>query len=162
MDTFEYLRKNFILYTKEKYNNSYLSPYTKEILCNIGIPEEPIESLKFDVRLNEDIQLFEENIVIGNNEGINICINQKNEIIAIDPQDKLFSRYINKDLKSFLDYIVIFLISKEKALNAKNENEKQKILEEMLKKFDILDKFALSDEENWWSVIVEQIEMGLM
>lgn len=162
MDTFEYLKKNFELYTQEEYKKSNLSQSTKRILCEIGLPEEPIEAVQFNMRSTKKITVINGNVVIGNNEGTYICVNTQDEIIAIDPQSELPIRFINKNLNSFLDYIVIFLTFRDKALSASDEKEEMQVLEEMRKEFEKIDGKALCYEENWWAVILEQIEMGLM
>lgn len=162
MDTFEYLKNNFELYTQEEYKKCNLSESTKRILCEIGLPEEPIEAVQFNMRSPQDITVINKNVVIGRNEGTYICVNTQDEIIAIDPQSELPIRFVNKNLNSLLDFIVIFLISRDKALSVSDEKEEIQVLEEMRKEFEKIDDKALCNEENWWAVILEQMEIGLM
>lgn len=131
-------------------------------MCEIGLPEEPIEAVQFNVRSTKNITVINGGIVIGCDEGTYICVNTQDEIISIDPQSVLPTRFVNKNLKSFLDYIVIFLTFRDKALRLSDEKEEMQVLEEMRKEFERIDDKALCNEENWWAVILEQIEMGLM
>lgn len=160
MNTLKYLKDNFELHTQKQYQNYNLSYNTLRILCEIGLPREPIECVQFNVSSSE--RMINGNIVIGENEGTYLCINDHEEIIAIDQENESSIRFINKDLKSLLDYIVIYLISQEKALEIDDEDERMHILGKMVEEFKKIDARALDNEENWWAVIIEQIEMGLM
>ncbi|MCM1327013.1 MAG: SUKH-4 family immunity protein [Bacteroidales bacterium] len=160
MDTFQFLKDNFELYTQEQYQKYNLSPDTQKILCEIGLPKEPIEGVRLHISSAEkEVQGY---IVIGEDEGSYLCINPHGEIIAIDQGDESFIRFVNKDLRAFLDYIVVYIIFQEKALEIEDEEEGIQVLEDMREEFMKMDERALDNEENWWSVIVEQIEMGLM
>ena len=91
-----------------------------------------------------------------------MCLNPHGEIVAVDQKNESRTRFINKELKSFLDFIVIYLTFQERALEIEDEDERLQVLEEMREKFTEIDERALDNEENWWAVIIEQIEMGLM
>ena len=99
--------------------------------------------------------------VIGNDYGTDICIDLKGEVISLDPEQELPTRFINRDLEAFLKFLGIFTAYYMKACEA-DEEEQIQILEEMKEEFNKVDSLALDYEENWWSVILEQIEMGLM
>ena len=160
MNTLQFLKDNFKLYIKEQYQKYDLSCDTKKILCEIGLPEEPIEGIKFNT--SSSGKTINENIVIGEDEGSYLCLNPHGEIVAVDQENKSLTRFINKELKSFLDFIVIYLTSQERALEIEDEDERLQVLEEMREKFMEIDERALDNEENWWAVIIEQIDMGLM
>lgn len=157
--TFKFLKDNFELYTQKQYQKYNLSSDTQKILCEIGLPKEPIEGVQFNMSSSEKV--VQGNIVIGEDEGSYLCIDPHGEVIAIDRLDGLLIRFVNKDLKAFLDYIVIYIIFQKKALEVKDE-EGVHVLENMREEFMKIDEKALSNEENWWAVIIEQIEMGLM
>lgn len=157
--TFKFLKDNFELHTQEQYQKYNLSSDTQKILCEIGLPKEPIEGVRFNINSSEKV--VQGNIVIGEDEGSYLCINPHGEIIAIDQEDESLIRFVNKDLRAFLDYIVVYIIFQEKALGIEDEKGMQ-VLEDMREEFMELDERALDNEENWWAVIIEQIEMELM
>ena len=99
--------------------------------------------------------------VIGNDYGTDICIDSRGEVISLDPEQKLPTRFINRDLEAFLRFLGIFAEYYMKVREA-DEEEQIQMLEDMKEEFDKVDSRALDYEENWWSVILEQIEMGLM
>lgn len=157
MDTYEYLKSNFKLYKQEKYNNVNLSADTRRILCDIGLPYQPLEFIQFNIEEIDNIKLDENYIVIGNDFGTNICINDKDEVVSVDIKNEYPIRYINKNLKSFLNCIIIFSMH-ENEINNADEEEIKMIIKKVRKEFDETDVYALNNEENWWSVILEQIE----
>lgn len=71
------------------------------------------------------------------------------------------TRFINTNLECFIKFIIIYLSYAEKIINAHDE-EINNVMAEIREKFDLVDKQALHNEENWWSIILEQIELGLM
>ena len=161
MDIYEYLQKNFKLITNKKYRDCILSNNTKKILCDIGLPKEPLSFIQFNIEEMKDIIIDEEHIVIGNDFGTNICINHKEEIVSIDPKGEYPIRFINKNLEIFLNFIIIFLLYEDK-INDIDDDEIHQVIWEIRKNFDVIDIQALSDEENWWSIILEQVELGIM
>lgn len=99
--------------------------------------------------------------VIGNDYGTDLCIDSKGEIISLDPDHELPTRFINQDLNSFFKFLNQFVVYYTKIGEA-GEEEQLQILEKLKEEFNRIDSRALDYEENWWSVILEQIEMGLM
>lgn len=161
MDIFKDLQEKFKLITREEYRNYNLSNTTKKILCDMGLPNEPLNFIQFNIEEIENIKLDEEHIIIGNDFGTNICINYKDEIVSIDLENEYPIRFINKNLETFLEFIVIFLLYEDK-INDADDDEIKQVMQELRKEFDMIDIQALSNEENWWSIILEQIELGVM
>lgn len=138
-----------------------MSNNTKKILCDIGLPNEPLNFIQFNFEEIENIKLDEENVIIGNDFATSICINCKDEVVSIDLENEYPIRFINKNLETFLEFITIFL-SYEDKINDADDDEIKKVMREVRQKFDKIDIQALSNEENWWSILLEQIELGLM
>ena len=161
MDIYEYIQKNFKLNKNEKYRNCNLSNNTKKILCDIGLPNKPLNFIEFNIEQIENIVVDGGNIIIGNDFGTNICINHKDEIVSIDPENEYPIRFINKNLESFLEFVITFLLYEDK-INDVDDDGIHQVVQEIRKKFDMIDIQALSNEENWWSIILEQVELGVM
>lgn len=161
MDVYEYLQEKFKLITREDYRNCDLSNNTKKILCDIGLPYEPLNFIQFNIEEIENIKLDEDYIIIGNDFGTNICVNHKDEIVSIDTENEYPIRFINKDLETFLKFIVIILLH-ENEIDEADDDEINQVMQKVRTEFNIVDIQALSSEENWWSIILEQIELGVM
>lgn len=126
VDIYKCLKEKFKLITREEYRNCNLSNTTKKILCDVGLPNEPIDFIKFNIKEIENIKLDEEHIIIGNDFGTNICINDKDEIVSIDLENEYPIRFINKSLETFLEFIIIIL-SYEDKINDADDDEIQQI-----------------------------------
>lgn len=161
MDVYECLQEKFKLITREDYRNCDLSNNTKKILCDIGLPYEPLNFIQFNIEEIEDIKLDKDYIIIGNDFGTNICVNHKDEIVSIDTENEYPIRFINKDLETFLKFIVIFL-SHDNEIEEADDDEIDQVMQKVRTEFDMTDIRALSSEENWWSIILEQIELEVM
>lgn len=162
MDVYECLQEKFKLITREDYRNCDLSNNTKKILCDIGLPYEPLNFIQFNIEEIENIKLDEDYIIIGNDFGTNICVNHKDEIVSIDTENEYPIRFINKDLETFLKFIVIILLHENEIDEADDDDEINQVMQKVRTEFNIIDIQALSSEENWWSIILEQIELGVM
>lgn len=160
MDVYECLQEKFKLITREDYRNCDLSNNTKKILCDIGLPYKPLNFIQFNIEEIEDIKLDKDYIIIGNDFGTNICVNYKDEIVSIDTENEYPIRFINKDLETFLKFIVIFLSHENEIEEA--DDEIDQVMQKVRTEFDMTDIRALSSEENWWPIILEQIELGVM
>ena len=161
MDVYKYLQKKFELITREDYRNCDLSDNTKKILCDIGLPYEPLNFIRLNIGEIENIKLDDEYVTIGNDFGTNICINHKDEIFSVDTGKEYPKRFINRNLESFLKFIVIFLLH-ENEMDESDDDEISQIVQNIRKKFDEIDIQALNSGENWWSIILEQIELGVI
>lgn len=163
MDVYEYLQEKFKLITREDYRNCDLSNNTKKILCDIGLPYEHLNFIQFNIEEIENIKLDEDYIIIGNDFGTNICVNHKDEIVSIDTENEYPIRFINKDLETFLKFIVIILLHENEIDEADDDDDEiNQVMQKVRTEFNIIDIQALSSEENWWSIILEQIELGVM
>ena len=134
MNIYEYLEENLYLVIYEKYRD-HKNSVDADLSCGYT--------------------------VIGNDYRTDICIDSKGEIISSDPEQELPTRFINQDLNSFLKFLNLFAVYYTKVGEA-GEEEQHQILKELKEEFNGIDSRALDYEDNWWSVILEQMEMGLM
>lgn len=160
VDIYEHLKNNFHLFKKQEYSTCNLSVEDKNILCEIGLPELPLDFIHFDVKDIENI-IYEEYVIIGGDNGTYICINEKGNIVSVDKEQEYPTRFVNINLESLLKFILVFWEYQDVIINAEDE-ELYTIIKQIRYKFDSIDIQALSDEENWWAIILEQIEQGLM
>ena len=161
MDGYEFLQDKFKLVTREDYRSCDLSNSTKKILCDIGLPYEPLNFIQFNIEEIDNINFDEEYIIIGNDFGTNICVNNKDEVVSVDGESEYPIRFINKNLESFLEFVVIIL-KYENEIEESDDDEIHQVMQKIRKEFDEVDIKALSSEDNWWSIILEQFELGVM
>ena len=100
-------------------------------------------------------------VVIGDDYGTKLCISEKtNAVVSIDVES-ISIRFINSNIKSFLNFLQIYFTRRLELSNADDE-EAIEIVKSIRDNFNMLDSSALNDEDNWWSVILEQTEQGLL
>ena len=159
MNIYEYLQNKFTLIRNERYRYYDISDSTKKILCDIGLPQNPLNFIEFNILGIENIILENKYIVIGNDLGTNICVvNHTNEIVSFDIEYEYPMRFVNSSLENLINFIIIFL-SYYNELDNIEENEEEKVISCIKNKFNSIDPKALSNDENWWAIILEQLEL---
>lgn len=161
MNIYDFLQNRFKLNTRKDYNNFDLTENTKKILCDIGLPKEPLGFIKFNIDELKTLKHEDDFVIIGTDLGTNICINKNDEIISVDFENEYPTRLINKNLESFLHFIVIFLLHEDE-INSADDDTISQIIQKIKAEFEQIDELALNNQENWWPIILEQIETGMM
>ena len=142
--------------------NQNLSQETKNLLCTVGIPENHSkirESLL--ITFYEDpfpVEFQQENyLVIGDDYGTKIGIKKTTEEIYSIKESE--TRFINSNIEVFLKFLQIYIsVEFEKV----SDEDIAELINGVEERFNHLDSKSLEDEENWWPVILEQIEEGFM
>lgn len=161
MNIYDFLQNRFKLNTRKDYNNFDLTENTKKILCDIGLPKEPLGFIKFNIDELKTLKHEDDFVIIGTDLGTNICISKNDEIISVDFENEYPTRLINKNLESFLHFIVIFLLHEDE-INSADDDTISQIIQKIKAEFEQIDELALNNQENWWPIILEQIETGMM
>jgi|UPI00051A66AD hypothetical protein len=157
-------------------NDGTLDPFdltqqTKEILATVGLPmnAEEMKEDPFYIHFYNEPRLAQggDYIILGDNEGSEIGIYvETGELyfLSADPVS-VQRRFINSDIGKFLMFLKIYLRYRPQLVNAMecedDEEKRSVIVNEIKRQFNQADSKALSDEESYWSVILEQVEEGL-
>lgn len=157
---FDYLKNHFELFTREEYRELDISAESKKILCDIGLPENPLPFLRFDVKAADNL-IMNDYVVIGSDFGTNICLNSSDEVISVDPELEYPTRFINTNLTCLLECIIIYL-KHEKEIAEADDNNVDRLIADIKSEFTQADPQSLQNDENWWSIILEQVETGLI
>lgn len=153
----------FDLDTLSKYS---LTQDTRKYLSLVGLPVngEFLKDLNISFYSNfEQINVQDcDYIAIGDDYGTKICINGKsNEVVSIDIEEYMNIRFINSSIENFIDFLQIYFTKRPELAHA--DDEKAVEITSLIKdEFNRLDPRALDYEENWWTIILEQTEQGLL
>lgn len=164
--------------TIKNYFEDRLTKISKEVL--LGKVSEDAELFSFlnEVGLVSEFDLinfyFEKNkievtnfenqdyLIIGDDFGTKICVQlSNNKVYSIDEEGDLPMRFINSSIENLMLFIMVYEQHHEEIIEA-DDDEIVEIIGEIKSKLNELDSQALSFEENWWAVILEQTEDGLM
>lgn len=153
--------KDYKLFPKEEYRQTDLPEKEKQMLCEDGLPEVPLHFLHFNTQSGGLVIVNDDCISIGSDNGTEICIDPNNEIVSVDVYGVYPKRFVNSSLESLFECVAIYLIYNDRLMSA-DDDEIGVLIGEIRQKFSHVDEKALADEENWWSVILEQVEDGLV
>lgn len=132
-----------------------LSIRTHSFLAKLGVPRDPPLLVTFytsDELLRPLTVAGNTYWVVGDDCGTKIGLRRSGDVWSVDPEGQLTCRFINTSIA----YFVLFLGLYE----AQFKNARDAV--ELRAQFHENDLFALSNEDNWWSLILEQIGQGLL
>lgn len=152
--------KDLKLFPKEEYRKTNLPEKYKKMLCEDGLPEVPLHFLHFNTQGDDLVIVNDDCIGIGRDNGTEICINPNNEIVSVDTYGVYPQRFVNSSLKSLFECVAIYLTYSDRLMSV-DDDEIGVLIGEIRQKLSHVDEKALDDEENWWPVILEQVEDGL-
>ena len=81
---------------------------------------------------------------------------------AFDPGGKLPTRFVNSTAKQLGAFIVAYGRYCADARAARDEADTDTIVEGLRRTLVALDPAATADPENWWSLVLEQVNDGLL
>jgi SUKH-4 immunity protein of toxin-antitoxin system len=144
--------------------NVPITDYTKEFLVHIGVPK--LEELSIDFFTESNVLYTTtldgvKYIVIGDNIGVKMCIKEdSNEILSIDLRSGVPLRFVNSNIELFLVFVMIYL-NESSGKEEIDLEDALTIVDRLRKEYILLDPKALADPNNWWPVILEQVEHGM-
>ncbi len=156
-------------------NKDSLTPYKQALIppgISVPIKENLLIGILKDNRFIDFVsdadQLKIQNIggndfvIIGYDSGIAIAINCKTDgVYCVDLEGEYMTTFVNSNLKKLT---VCLLLYKEYSPQITESNDVSivGILNELKGKFEIIDEKVFDNPNNWWSVIFEQVEQGLL
>lgn len=136
-------------------------------LIDIGLPKEgpPASGVTFyhDRRLLDTPSAGRADyLTIGYDYGTILSLKLKTgEIWAVDPNGRTPPRFVNSRLSDFILFLAVYDSYGHERQRASDE-EDESIVQEIRRRFTARDPRALDDQENWWSLILEQMSYGLL
>jgi hypothetical protein len=102
-------------------------------------------------------------LVIGDDYGTELCLNLTDGCIySIDPEKKLATRFVNSNVECLGKFLTLYEEREKELRETLNEKDQDQIVRRLREQFVVIDAPALAEPENWWSVILEQKEQGLL
>ena len=101
-------------------------------------------------------------LIIGDDYGTKLGLKESTgEVLSFDPDATLLIRFVNSSILTLLACLAIYS-EKQPVLAQAGDDEAAKIVAEMRDEFRALDAKVVNNPENWWSVILEQVEQGML
>ena len=130
---------------------------------DFSIPDETILEIKFLKYDDFRSMIFNDRkytIVGGDDVGNLIGVDIDGKVWLLDTFDE-FEMYTSKGLKTFVDQLELYRDWNPLPLEASDEVNEENA-RQFAREIASLDKDALLYEENFWSVVIEQMEDGLL
>ncbi|MBN2590256.1 MAG: SUKH-4 family immunity protein [Sedimentisphaerales bacterium] len=169
--------ENLIQANPEAVEKLKIPERSKKFMTEIGLPKENILLCEFDLNLDEfptvqeyarrcgshiEIDLHLKRI--GWDGGTQICLDESQhtgEVITIDIEGKLPTRFVNSNIETFSGFLSLFV-----ADYCRFSNGTDKELDKKAFKLDLLfrelDPPAFNSQDTWWSCIAQQMKEGLL
>jgi hypothetical protein len=101
--------------------------------------------------------------VIGSDYGCDLQVHlESGSVRAFDPQGEIPTRFVNSSLERFAHCIRAYQQYSADVVVATDESAAKEVVARFRQTVTELDPAATSDPENWWSLILEQNEDGLL
>jgi hypothetical protein len=152
--------------SSERIGEYALSPMNKSILFEVGLPiVDDLVTFYKESGIKECYYGQDRFLIIGDDYGTQIGVSlnadTKNEIYSFDVGNELPKRFINSDISKLLQLLLKYKKFKSSIVDCSDE-EVALVISKLKVEFIKIDNKALADEENWWSVLLEQHEEGIM
>jgi hypothetical protein len=102
-------------------------------------------------------------IVFGDDSGTNICLNLYDGFVySVDLKNELPTRFVNTDVDCLGKFLSAHQRYASEVIKTDSEGEQLKIVKRLREELVAIDSKAFDEPENWWAVVLEQMEDGLM
>jgi hypothetical protein len=99
-------------------------------------------------------------VLIGDDYGTQLCVHLTDgAVYSIDPESEYPTRFVNSGVHQLAKFIQTY---QSYAALSKTDAELVPVAARMRAELASLDSAAFSDSDNWWSLVLEQVEDGLL
>jgi SUKH-4 immunity protein of toxin-antitoxin system len=100
---------------------------------------------------------------VGDDFGTALCLKPGADAVwSIDLKSELPTRFVNSNIPAMLAFISLHKKYSMKMDETASEDEFQKVADDLANEYNKLDAAALTNQENYWPVILEQTRDGLI
>lgn len=162
-DILNYWGDALIKFSREILADKAIPDSASRFLQTVGLPSKSDMFVNFqttDTRIVKfQDQLY---LILGDDYGTNIGMNMASgEIFSIPDQGNLPIRFINSTIKSFVIFLQLYTEAASE-IKKGTEEEIKTTANSLREKFIDIDNRALANGENWWSLITEEMNHGML
>ena len=135
---------------------------SKNFLHHIGLPKQGDWTLRFGTP--QDLPLLRSHPgmrVIGYDDLVPICLDENCNGRVIAADSDLDVRFVNSSVERFGMCLAVYQAYRV-AVRHLDEEEAENVVEETVREIEDIDAAATSNEEHWWSIIIEQMRQGML
>jgi hypothetical protein len=96
-------------------------------------------------------------LIIGNDYGTELRADDDGQVLSIDSAGRLPVRFVNSSIEKFSRSIDLHRELRSQLESDSDEDAQRDAVGRFRRELQSLDAAALSDPDNWWAVVVEQM-----
>jgi hypothetical protein len=102
-------------------------------------------------------------IIFGDDYGTSLCLNLDDGCVySVDPNNELPTRFVNSNVELLAKSLFAHRRYQSAITKADSEGEQLQAVRILRAELVSLDSKAFNEAENWWAVVLEQMEDGLL
>lgn len=158
-------RENLKRWSESSLRDVAIPQPSKRFLIEVGLPYKEDWTLQFDPEADHLPRLPNKANYrrIGFDDFVPICLDEKRGgcVVAVETEVGGSERFINSSVERFGEFLVLYQ-EYRKAARAVSEEEIVKFISGVEERMRKADPKAFDDPNNYWPVIVEQMNQGLL
>jgi hypothetical protein len=152
-------------------------PASKKFLADVGLPREELLCISFDLEVNWLPTLREEaarkhfpppsnadhyRMIGRGGHAPNLYLDERagGAVVEIDAERPGSPRFVNSSVEALASFLLAF--RKSFVREEMSDEENARYVARMKSDLRLVDGRAFSDPQNWWPLVVEQMEDGLL
>src|SRR5215470_10524960 len=154
-------RDNLARWSEVSLRNVTIPGSAKSFLVETGMPLRLGLTLRFEIQADQVSRASTTRLCIGFDDVVPISIDERGRVIAEEAKVGRGEKYINSSIECFGECLVYYQQYRI-SVRAASEDEVQRLISVVARSLRNTEPTAFADPNNWWPVIVEQINHGLL
>ena len=102
-------------------------------------------------------------IIFGDDYGTNLCVDLRDGFVySVDSKNELPNRFVNTSVKYLAKSLDAHRQCVTKLSRDDPEEQQLQVIKSLSEQLNAIDPLALRGRENWWAVVLEQMQNGLL
>ena len=154
--------ENLTRWSLEAVRDLRISETSKSFLMTVGLPSPRHDRLwEYDFNCGQPSRVSgEEHLVVVMSLPRPFCIDEKRDNSIVAPYvEKDMERFVNSTVEQFVAFLTVFERGRQEMRRLGNTEQEpcRKVISEMEGRMKNIDPAALEGEENYWSVVLEDM-----
>ena len=108
-----------------------------------------------------DTQRRDNLIIFGDDYGTNLCVDLSDSFVySVDSKNELPKRFVNTNVKCLAECLDAHQRCVTELARTNTEEQQLQVIKQLSEQINIIDSRALLERENWWAVVLEQMQDG--
>ena len=102
-------------------------------------------------------------LIFGDDYGTNLCVDLRDGFVySVDSKNELPIRFVNRSVRCLAKFLDAHRQCVTKLSRTDTEEQQLQVIRSLSEQLNAIDSRALLQRENWWAVVLEQMQDGLL